>query len=321
MSIFKLKENKTFISNSVAKPYIIQTTEGVKIDLQPDLNLFIDLPDHTIRVKDKIVKSSILPTVGLTGILLKNIVNGQNATLSDTLLDIVTPLLKENVNHFLFFLESECSDSDAILVEPLFDKHLDPVELPENLSSYVCTNHLPITSEKDYYVYNFDHDTSKKSFSISLFRIEDVEKDIYPIVTNKSSVLWKDKWDQRATIFLRTYNIGLVLPRNYGKEDCKNVDDILNHVDHLITKLNINQDYDKEYNEMLSAKLPGKGVSFMMDTPFADHKLVTILNKINVLREEIKPALLNALSQCLGYMVAQKIHCCSQCRFMDAETL
>ena len=321
MSTFNFKDNKTFISNSVAKPYIIQDLDGVNIDLQPDLNLFIDLPDRTIKVKDKLVKSSIIPTIGLSGMLLKKIVDGQNATLSDTLLDIVTPMLKDNISHFLFFLDAEGSDATAILVEPLFDKHLDPIELPEDLSAYVCTKHLPVTSEKDYYVYNFDQDPSKKTFNISFFRIEDKDKEIYPIVTNKSSILWKDKWDQRATIFLRTFNMGLILPRNYGKEDIKIVDDILKHIDYLITKLDIHQDFDKEYNEMLTAKLPNKGISFMMDTPFADHKLITILRKIALMREEIKPALLNALSQCLGYMVAQKIHCCSQCRFMDAETL
>ena len=111
------------------------------------------------------------------------------------------------------------------------------------------------------------------------------------------------------------------LPRNYAKEEDKQVGKILSHIDTIISQLDITQDYDKEFNEMLVAKLPKGGLEFMMETFFEDHKLETILDKVNSVREEIKPSVLRAVYRCLGYMVAQKIHCCTLCRHLDEETL
>ena len=73
MSNFVFNDNRTFIENSVAKPIIIECTPDLNIDLQPDLSLFIELPHRTIQVKDKVVKSSIISTIGLSGILLKKL--------------------------------------------------------------------------------------------------------------------------------------------------------------------------------------------------------------------------------------------------------
>ena len=320
MTTFNFRENQSFIINSVAKPYVIKA-DDVSVDLQPDFNLFIEFSSRTIKVKDTLVKSTIIPTLGITGLLLKKSIERLDVSLSDTVLDILTPLLKENISNFMFFLESDSPDTDAVLVYPLFDKHLDPIDVPEDLHSFQSIHYLPVHPEHDYLVYNYDQDTSDKNLKIDFIRPTDIEKSVYPIITNKTSILWKDKWDQRAIIFLKTFNLGLLLPRNYGKDDYKLVDDIFDHVDTLIEKLDINSDYDKEYNEMLSAKLPNKGIAFMMDTQFADHRLITILQKIVQMREELKPSLLNNISQCLGYMVAKKIHCCSQCRLMDTETL
>ncbi len=323
MSNFVFNDNRTFIENSVAKPIIIECTPDLNIDLQPDLSLFIELPNRTIQVKDKVVKSSIISTIGLSGILLKKLLEG-NAVLEDTLLDLITPLLKDNISHFLFYLDSDTGDAEAIVVQPMFDRHLDPIPVPntsDELKLYQCTSHLPVSPDRNYNVSNFDHDQTMKVFRLNLSRVEDNDKPIYPIVHNKSSIAWQDKWDQRASIFIRQFGIDILLPRNYGKGEYKPVDNILSHVDFLINKLDIEKDYDEEYNEMLSAKLPNKGQKFMMETPFADHKLKTILAKIASVREDLKPAEVNAISQCLGYMVAKKIHCCSECRYMDEETL
>ena len=59
----------------------------------------------------------------------------------------------------------------------------------------------------------------------------------------------------------------------------------------------------------------------MMEASFEDHKLVTILDKISSSKEDLKPSVVHALYKCLGYMVAQKLHCCPECRHLDEETL
>ena len=89
----------------------------------------------------------------------------------------------------------------------------------------------------------------------------------------------------------------------------------------LESKMNINDDYDKEYTDMISSKLPKAGIEFMMEATFDNHKLITIMDKISSVKEDLKPGVLRALYKCLGYMVAQKIHCCKECRHLDEETL
>ena len=324
MSNFSFRDNLTFINNSVAKPCILDNTADLNVDLQPDLSLFIETPTRTIQVKDKEVKSSILPTIGITGLFLKKLVDGADSVLQDTLLDMITPAIKDNISHFLFFLDNEVGDAESILVHPLYDRHLDPIPVPntpEAMNFYLCTSHLPVSPDRDYSVSNFTHDPTVKIFRLNLSRVEDKDRSIYPVVHNKSSVVWKDRWDQRASIFIKQYGLSPVLPRNYGKEYYQPVDNILFHVDQLIEKLNLESDYEEEYNEMLSAKLPNKGLKFMMETLFDNYILETILKKISSLRENLKPAELAAINQCLGYMIAKKIHCCSECRYMDEETL
>ena len=324
MSRVKFVENKEFLTNCVAKPFIVESQTLQDVDIQSDLNIVITQTDRTIFVKDSQTKSIILPILGITGLLKKKMVEGTNPDETQSIIRLIRPLLKDHISHFIFFLDSDEKEANSIVVTHLFDKHLDPLNIPndpQQLKPYLCTSHFPIEPDKDYDVIDFDHSPLDKIYHLNISRPEDIIKEFYPVVHNTSSISYKDKWDQRASIYDRERGLYYILPRNYAKEMDKPVGEILIHIDNIISRLDITQDYDKEFTDMLVAKLPKGGLEFMMEVSFVNHKLITILDKISSMKEELKPSLLRALYRCIGYMIAQKIHCCPQCRHLDEETL
>jgi hypothetical protein len=324
MNRISFNENKDFLINCVAKPVIVEQQTLQDIDIQSDLNIVITQTDRSILVKDSQVKSVILPTLGITGLLKKKMIEGTNPEETQAIIRLIRPLLKEHISHFIFFLDTDEKEATSVVTTSLFDKHLEPLNLnndPQQLRPYLCTTHFPVEPDKNYDVIDFDHSPSDKVYRLNISRPDDRTKEFYPVVHNVSSISYKDKWEQRASIYDRERDIYLTLPRNYAKEMDKPVGEILNHLDTIISQLDINQDYNKEFTEMLMAKLPKGGIEFMMETYFVDHKLVTILDKVESVREELKPSVLKAIYRCLGFMVAQKIHCCTLCRHLDEETL
>lgn len=322
MSRFSFKENKAFIVNSTARPYVVEPEQLVRLEIMQDMTLVVTTRSQEIFVKESPFKSSILPILGITGILKKKMVDG-DVILTDTLIDLITPILKSTLSSFVFFLDTDEKEAVSVVVTPVFDK-MEPVVLQNNhdrLKQFLCTSYFPVEEDKDYTVIDFNHSSTDKTFRLNFARTEDQTKEFYPVVHNSSPISWKENWDQRASIYDRERDLYFTFPRNYAKGGYKQVGRILDHIDYMIRKLDVNADYEKEFNEMLVAKLPNKGIEFMMEASFADHKLVTILNKISSLREELKPSLLCALYKCLGYMVAQKLHCCPECRHLDEETL
>lgn len=323
MTRIKFRENLAYLKDAVAKPTIIGRDQLRKVDFQPDFGLYIDLEASQLYVKDKLVKNTILPTLGITGLLRKEMLDDTQQFY--TIIDLVTPLFKQNIQNFIFYIDE--GSNEIILVKPMFDKQMEPCQVDNNeaaLKSTLCTAHFPVSQNEDYDVLDFNQTTSDKNYKLNLTRIEDITKDFYPVIHNTSKIAWltdKDTWDQRASIYDRVRDLYITLPRNYGKGGYKPVSDIISHIDYLISKMNIMDNYDKEFTDMLSAKLPNAGIEFMMETEFIDHKLVSILDKISSVREDIKPGVRRALYKCLGYMVAQKIHCCKECRHLDEETL
>ena len=324
MNRFSLKENKEFILNTVAIPLIINTGDYKDIELFPDLNLVITQENRTIVVKDTVFKSCILPTLGISSLLKKTMLS--DTILADNILDLIRPILFENLSHFIFFVDSDSGEAEAIVVSPLFDKDLEPIIITNNspeLRNYLCTSHLPVDSNVDYDVVNFLHDISDKKFKLSLSRPSDEGKEIYPVVHNTAPVSWKEKWDQRVSLYVPTYDLYMTLPRNYGKPDYRYVELIFKHVDALISKVNLNDSYEKEFDDMLMAKLPSAGHSFFMDNVFVNKDLRSVLEKVSSIKREgmVKSNVINAIYKCLGYMVAQKVHCCPECRHLDTDTL
>lgn len=323
MSRIKFIENQDYLKNSVARPTIIEREQLIKVDFQPDFGLYLDLDTEQIYVKDKVVKSTILPTLGITGLLKKEMMDDTNQFY--TIIDIIAPIFKQNIQNFIFYIDSV--EHEAIVVKSMFDKSMDPCQVDNTeaaLKNTLCTAHFPVNPDENYDVLDFNQTTADKNYKLNLTRIEDITKPFYPVVHNTTKIAWvsdKDTWDQRASIYDRERDLYITLPRNYGKGGYKPVSDILTHIDYLIGKMNINDDYSKEYTDMLTAKLPNAGLEFMMETSFDDHKLISFLEKISSIREEVKPGVLRALYKCLGYMVAQKIHCCKECRHLDEETL
>lgn len=319
----KFIENLSYLKDSIATPTIITLDQVRKVDFQPDFSLYLDLELSQIFIKDKVVKSTILPTLGVTGLLRKDMEN--DLQQFDTMLDIIVPIFKQNIHNFIFYLDNV--DHEAVLVKPMFDKQMEPCQVDNNesaLKSTLCTAHFPVSPGDNYDVLDFCQTTSDKNYKLNLTRIEDITKAFYPVIHNTSKIAWisdKDTWEQRASIYDRERDLYITLPRNYGKGGYKQVSDILSHIDYLISKMNINDDYDKEYTDMISSKLPKAGIEFMMEATFDNHKLVTIMDKISSVKDDLKPGVLRALYKCLGYMVAQKIHCCKECRHLDEETL
>lgn len=324
MSEFSFLQNKSFLTNSVATPYLVTKEKFVNVELVSDLTMQVVTADFSINVKESIVKSAILPTLGITGIIKQRMIDGTDPNLTQHVLDMVSPILEQNITNFLFYLDLDGANADAVVVTPLFDKHFEPFTLennPEVLNGTLCTSHFPVEEGMDYNVIDFDHSTNNKVYHLNLARLQDKNKKLYPIVHNQTSIAWSDKWDQRASIYDVQRDLYLTLPRNYGKGEYKTVDKIFLHVDSIIDRLDLEQDYDKEFNEMLAEKLPKPGVELMMTLDFDNHKLITILDRINSLGDEIKPTVYKALFKCLGYMVAKKIRCCTKCRHLDEEKL
>lgn len=324
MSTFSFLENKTFLMESTAKPYVVEKDKLNEVEILPDLTMSVLTSDHSILLKENQVKSSILPTLGISGLLKKIMVDGTDPELGNDVLRIITPILKNNIQYFLFFLDCDNRSCTSVVTTPLFDKHLEPISVPNDpnvLKNYICTYHLPVEQDTDYVVIDFDQAATDKHYKLNLARKEDRTKDFYPVIHNTASISWNERWDQRASIYDRERDIYLTLPKNYGKEDPKLVGKILSHTDMLMSRLNILEEYDKEFTEMLTAKLPKAGLEFMMGVDFADHRLVTILDKVSSVKEDTKPSVLRAIYKCLGYMVAKKVHCCPECRHLDEETL
>lgn len=323
MTRIRFKENLSFLKSAVAAPIIIEKDQLINVDFQPDFGLYLDLSSSQIYVKDKIVLSTILPTLGITGILKKEMMKDTDQFYS--IIDLIISILKQNINNFLFYIDK--SSNEAVVVKAMFDSHMESCQVDnteESLMQTLCTAHFPVNSEDDYDVLSFNQTSSDKTYKLNLTRIEDITKEFYPIIQNTAKISWlsdKDKWDQRASIYDRERDLYITLPRNYGKKGSKKVSDIISHIDYLISKMNINDDYGKEYKDMLTAKLPNAGIEFMMTTSFSDYRLVTFLDKIASMHDKIKPGVRKALYKCLGYMVAQKIHCCKECRHLDKETL
>lgn len=322
-SIFKLRENLDFIKNSVAEPTVFEPEEIINIDLEDDLGLSISTSRMELYISPAVFKSSMLSVIGITGLIQ----NKMSACASDyeELYAIIKNTVKENIRNFVFYVDHLALPMEAVMVKPTFDKDFEPNPVAkEVLPELVCTAHLPIESDEDFYVSNFDHDMKDKVFTLSLSKIEDFTKPMSSVVHNTAKIAWMsntEKWEQRASIYDRERDMLYTLPRNYGKKEYKQTSTILAHVDTLIEKLDMNADYSKEFNEMLIAKLPPKAQTFLMELVLEDHKLKTILDTIYNIRENIKPSMMKNLYKCLGYMIAQKIHCCTECRHLDEETL
>ena len=323
MNRINFLENRDFLIHSTARPYVVEPDHLVNLEIMQDMTMLVTTQRQEIFVKETPFKSSVLPILGITGLLKKKMIDGESATLTDSLLDLITPIMKQNIQSFIFFLDTDEKEAIAVFVTPVFDK-LEPVTLHNgysNLKQFLCTSYFPVEEDKDYHVIDFNHEPKDKIFKLNLAHKEDQTKEFYPIIHNNAPIAWKENWDQRASIYDRERDLYMTLPRNYGKGGYKVVDKIIQHIDHMISKLDITQDYDKEFNEMLMAKLPNKGIEYMMEASFEDHKLVTILDKISSSKEDLKPSVVHALYKCLGYMVAQKLHCCPECRHLDEETL
>jgi hypothetical protein len=308
----------------VAKPHVVDPNLVRRIEFDPDLNIYIYQSDRIIKVKDSQVKSSILPVLGITGLIKKILTDGSAPVFADIIMDKVSELFKEHISHFLFFMDSDDKEATAIVVRPLFEKDFEPIVVPNDpqvLSKFICTSHFPVEEDSDYDVIDFNHVPEDKKYTLSLARKTDSTKKFYPIIHNTSSISWKEKWEQRASIYDRDHDLLLTLPRNYAKEETKPVGRILDHIDSLIGRMNVSDDYDAEYIDMLTAKLPKNGVDFMMDAQFEDHRLISMLEYIHRASQKMKPSLLKAIEKCLGYMVALKVHCCKECRHLDEETL
>lgn len=324
MNKFGFNENKVFLMNCVAKPVIVEPQTLLNINFQSDLSLLIEQSTRDIFVQPQQVKSVILPVLGITGLLKKKMLDQMSSEETQAIIRMIKPLLKEHIAHFIFFLDTEGKEATSVVTTPLFDRTFVPLEVqnnPQQLAHYLCTSYFPVESDRNYDVIDFDHAPTDKVYCLNLARPEDRERVFYPIVHNTSSISFKNKWEQRASIYDRFRDLYFTLPRNYAKEMDKPVGEILSHIDSIIARIDLNQDYDKEFTEMLGSKLPKRGLDFMMEVPFNDHKLGTILNKIVSMKDELKPSVLKALYHCLGFMVAQKIHCCTLCRHLDEATL
>ena len=323
-SVFTLRDNLEFIKNSVAEPTVIEQDELISVDIDDDFGLTISATHLELYVKPKVFKSCMLNTIGVSGLLYKRILDLDSCV--DPLKELIKDVVKENIRNFVFFVDHLALPMEAVMVKPAFDgKTFMPDPVPKDALPYtVCTAHLPIDEGEDFNVNDFDHDMNDKSFTLSLSKIEESTNPFYAIVHNTAKIAWmsdKDKWEQKASIYDKERNMLYTLPRNYGKSDTKLTSDIIGHVNTLIAKLRMDDNYEKEYDEMLLAKLPSNAIVYLMENTYSDYKLKTILDTIQAQRESIKPALMKNIYKCLGYMIAQKIHCCAECRHLDEETL
>ena len=316
MVVVNIDSNKQFIINTVQDPIQVDPESLVSMEIS-NLCLTITTGTRRILVPDKVVVSSLFSVVGISGLLKRNIL--EEGDIPESLKGAFLNVLKKHISSFLFFLDQDSISTVAIL--PLFDKG-EPISV-DDPASCKCTYHFPCETN-GLSVLDFDHHLSQKVFNFNVIRTGDDSKPYFPVSLNKSSIAWHpthSSWEQRGAIYAKDFGLYLIIPRLFSKNGEQDARAILDHLDTIISQIDLEADYTKEFEEMLTAKFPLPAKTFMQEAAPEVKTFGNILKSVSEKLQGKSHSLSNGVCKCLGYILVKKLHSCSECRHLDEDTI
>lgn len=320
MVVVDFKDNLDFFKNSVPDPISFSAERVTSMELD-QLSINITLLDGTvITVPERVFISKFLPLVGITGLLKKKVL--ENSPLYLSVNRTILELIRENLSHIMFYLDQD--NRTVVTAMALLDKHQDPFEA--SLADCKCTNHFPVEDVDGLSVVDFDYSLGSKDLEISFIKKGSETREFFTVVHNTSSISWNPSssyWVQRGSIYAKDFNLYLTLPRVFSSaQGYESSEFILNHLESIISQIELDQSYSVEYEEMLNdPKLPATAKAFMRDSPLPDFRLGTILSWCSKNLTNLTLAKRKAVYRYLGYLLAKKTYCCPECRHLDNSSI